>query len=318
MAFTEYETGLREQFGWIVESGWGTGGTMSSGEVIGKDVRVEMPWSQGYQESLTSGADNRTVQLEAGPKILPYTLSFVPVSWLFLKYIMSVVDGTDGSVKTHTFSIPNTITSFKLERAQRSATDNVLTVTGNAVKALTINFSASNSPGRDGFILAVLDMVAKDYSQGTSVTTLSAVTLAGFKFTGVILKIDGNEIAEVRSGELTLDAGIREDDFRYANDTLAETLGEPAPGTFRIRGRFNLNIKDKTIYTLWAARAAVSGTCSLVFRRDDSDDQMTFTFTNFFTLRGIPPTNIEGTNNLDVVWQAESLSAVARDAIGTY
>ena len=176
MAFTEFELGLREQTGWIVETSWGAGGTMSSGEVIGRDVRIEPAWTQGVQESLSSGADDRTVSLVAGPKSLPYAMSFIPVSWRWLKYLMAVSDGDDGGVKTHTFTIPDTITSSKIEWGRRSATDDVITLSGNCMKSATLSWTASSSPGRDGFILVAADMVAKTQAQGSSVTSLSAIT----------------------------------------------------------------------------------------------------------------------------------------------
>ena len=87
MAFNQFLIGKKERVVWIVETGYGSGGTLSSGEVVGLDVEIQNPdWRKGYQDVLSSGADNRNVQNKVrGPKHLPYTMQLVRQSlWLLI------------------------------------------------------------------------------------------------------------------------------------------------------------------------------------------------------------------------------------------
>jgi hypothetical protein len=320
MVFKEFIIGKRERMTWIVETGYGAGGAMSSGEVVGVNCMITPGWSRRYQEKLTAGADNLQVQGRSkSGKFLPYTVDFDPVNWRFLKYIMAVSDGTDGAVKTHTFSIRNTILSWKKEWAKRHSTNHVYTMTGNFMKRLTLSFSKPTGEGREGFIHVNAECVAKNESQGSSVTSISNLSKDAFHFRHINWVLNSTEIVEVNGGSMILDLGINEDQFRYANDTLDELQGEPVPGVFRIRGRCNVNIKDKSFYDLWEAGVVVGGTNTLRIRRDaDEDDQMLFTFTDFIIHNAIASTNMEGVDNVDIVWTADGISAVARDDIATY
>ena len=261
MAFTEFLIGKRERLSWIVEASFGAGGTMSNGEIVGNNMSMEPDWSQGWQEVLSAGADSLEVENRVpGPKVLPYSMTFVPVNWRWLKYLMGVVDGTDGAVKTHTFTVRNTILSYDLEWAKRHTTDHVITTVGNFVKSATISFTKATSEGSDGFIQVLLNCVAQNYSQGSSVTTLSSLTKTPFQYRMIKFTLNDSEISEVNNGELTIDLGIDEADSRYCNSTLGPLIGEPIPKVFRIKGRVNINIKDKTYYDLWAARTDVGTT----------------------------------------------------------
>jgi hypothetical protein len=282
---------------------------------------VEPDWSRGWQEKLTAGADNRNVQGRVvGPKALPYTMSFVPVNWRWLKYLMSVADGDDGGVKTHTFTERASILSYRLEWAKRHTTNHVLTVVGNAVKSATISFTKATGEGTDGWMTVAMSCVGQDVSEGTSVTSLSNISKDGFQFRMVKWTIDSTEIKEVNNGEMTIDNGIDENDSRYCNTTYDELLGEPIPKTFRITGRFNVNIKDSTFFDHWDAGTVVGGTNTLLFDRDGSgDDQILFTFGDFYVLGAVASTNLEGVTNVDVVWACDAFtSVVARDDIATY
>jgi len=321
MATNEFLIGKRERMAWIAETSYASGGTMSSGEVVGLNVDIQADWGRAFQETLSSGADSRTIEGQiVGGKYYPYTMNFVPVNWRWLKYLMSVVDADDSGTKTHTFTIANTINTYKLEWAKRHTTNHVLTCTGNFVKRGVMSFRKATSAGNEGFIKVALDCVCQDNAQGTSVTSLSNLSDDPFQYRAIKLTIDGNEITEVNSGELVVDGGINENDSRYCNTTLDELQGEPIPGTFKIRLRANVNISDKTYHTLFAAGTAISGTVSLLVDRDATgNDQMLFTFSNVYVHKGIANTNMAGVTNVDLILVANTFtSVVARDAVTTY
>ena len=322
ITFNEYLIGKRERMSWIVETSWATGGVMTAGEIIGLNCTIEPDWSRGWQEKLTSGADDRLVQgREVGPKALPYSMTFVPVNWRWFKYLMASTD-TGTTPKIHTFAMRNSILSYKLEWAKRHTTAHVLTVIGNAVKSATISFQKATGEGTEGFLNVALSCVGQDVSQGSSVTTLSAgnITKDPFQYRMVKWTLGGTEIKEVNNGEITIDNGIDENDSRYCNSTYDELLGEPIPKTFRITGRMNVNIKDKTMFDYWDAGTVVAGTNTLLIDKDGTgDDQMLFTFAAFYVLGSVASTNLEGVTNVDVVYAADGFtSAVARDDILAY
>ena len=394
IVFSEFLIGKRERMSWIVETSFGSGGTMTSGEVVGDNCVLEPDWNQGFQDILSAGADSmQTEDKVPGPKVLPYTLNFAPVNWRWMKYLMSCANGADGATKTHTFTLNNSITSFKLEWAKRHTTSHVLTLFGNVVKSATLSFTKSTGEGSEGLLNVSMACVAQDYSQGSSVSALASLTKKPFQYRHIKFTIEDTEITEVNNGEITIERGIDENDSRYCNSTLDETIGEPIPKTFRVTGRVNVNLKDKTYYTLWNARAevgttletatATSGSTSTVtdtgigwdtdehsgknveitsgtgagqIRRIESNttdtltvsdlfttapdntsvykivkvnkllidrdgtgnDQLEFTFTRFFLIGAIAPTNLDGITNVDLVFTANISHAESRDDITTY
>jgi len=320
MVFNEFLVGKRERMSWIEETSYGTGGTMSSGEVVGLNCTVEPDWSRGWQEKLTAGADNRNVQGRVrGPKSLPYTMNFVPVNWRWLKYLMAVAD-TGSDPYTHTFTQRDSVLSYKLEWAKRHTTPHVLTVTGNVMKSATIRFSKATGEGTEGWINVSATCVGQDVSAGSSVTSVSNLTKDGFQYRMIKWTLGGDEIKEVNNGEINIDNGIDENDSRYCNSTYDELLGEPRPKVFRITGRFNVNVKDSTYFDYWDAGTVVSGTNTLLIDKDGTGvDQILFTFGDFYVLGAVASTNLEGVTNVDVVWAADSFaSVVAIDDIATY
>jgi len=322
MAFEEFLIGKRERMSWIVETSYATGGTMTGGEIVGLNCTIEPDWGRGWQEVLTAGADNRLVQSRVkGPKTLPYSMNFVPVNWRWLKYLLAVTDsGT--TPKIHTFAMRNTILSYRLEWAKRATTSQVYTVVGNVVKSATMSFQKATGEGTEGFLGVALTCVGQDVTDGSTVTTISAgnITKAPFQYRMVKWTLEGTEIKEVNNGEITIDNGIEENDSRYCNSTYDEKLGEPIPKTFRITGRFNVNVKDSTYFDDWDGGVALTGTNTLLIDKDGSgDDQLLITFGNFYVLGAVPSTNLEGVTNTDVVWACDGFtSVVARDNITTY
>jgi len=324
VVFNEWLIGKRERMSWIAETSYATGGTMTGGEVIGLNCKIDAgDWSKGFQEIISAGADDRLVQGRVeGPQTLPYTMSFTPVNWLWLKYIFADVDADDAGVKTHTFTMRNTILSYKLEWAKRATTSHVLTTIGNFVKTATMSFTKATGEGTEGFITVALGCMGQDVTPGSSVTTLSAgnITKTGFQYRMINWVLNSTEIPEVNNGEITFDAGINDNDSRYCNTTLNNLVGEPIPITFRINGRFNVNIRDSTMFDFWDAAVAVGGTNTLLVDRDGTgDDQLLITFGDFYILGSVASTNLEGVTSVDVVWSADSItSLVARDDIATY
>jgi len=320
MAFNEFLIGKRERMVWVAEATFGVSGTIANGEVIGTDCTIEPDFNKNWQEVLTTGNDNLTVQDRIrGPDTYPYTLNFSPVNFRWLKYLMACADGTDGTVKTHTFTVRNTILSYSLEWAKRHTTSHVITILGNGMKSATISFQKASGQGSGGHLKVSARCFAKSATEGSVVASVSALTKKPFQYRHVKLTLNNVETVEVNNGEMTIDTGIDEEISRYCNSTIDYAIGEPIPQIFRISGRFNLNIKDNTHYALWAAVAVISN-CKLEIIRDASaDDKITFTYSNFVIHSpGASGTNLEGPTNLDIVWTADTMTVVARDDVATY
>lgn len=361
----------------------------------GYNCTLEPDWKRGYQEVLSSGAEDRTVKTRVkGPKLLPYVMTFTPWNWLWLKWIMAVANSTDGATKTHTFTMRDAVASYKLEWARRHTTDHVFTIIGNAVKSATLSWTKATGEGAEGFLKVALTCVGQDETEGSSACAMSNLTKVPFQYRMCKFTIDDTEYKEVNNGEMTIDNGIDENDSRYCNSTYGELLGEVIPKTFRVTGRVNVNIKDSTDYDHWNAgtdigtsittgtatagasttltdsgsgwtidayagknveitagtgkgqvRYIVSNTAdtltiapawttnpstdsvfkivkvnTLLFDRDGTgNDQILFTFYDFYYIGAIPPTNLEGVTSVDLVWAARGFSRiVSRDDISQY
>lgn len=319
MTYTEMLIGLKEKLSWVAETSYGSGGTINSGEVVGLNARMEPDFNQNWQEILSAGGDDRYVDSRVtGPLTLPFTMVFTPVNWKFLKYCgYSVANAGSSPAYTHTFTIANTIASFKLEWAKRHTTAHVITLAGCVVKSCTISFSKSTGEG-EGMIMVSLNCVAKAVTQGSTVASTSEITSSPFQWRHTKLTLGGTERAEVSSGEITIDNGIDENDSRYCNSTLNRALGEPIPKVHRISGRFNVNIKDKTYFDYWNAATVIGGTNKLEFIRAANDDVIG-TFANFRLAQGVAPTDLEGVTNTDLIWTADSwTSLISADNVATY
>lgn len=305
---------------WKAEATYGTAVTVD--EMVGLDCTITPDFSKGWQEILAAGADDLKVQSRVvAADILPYTMSFVPHNWRWLKYLMAVSDGDDGGVKTHTFTIRNTIASYTLEWQKRHTTDHVILLDGNFVKSATMSWTKATGEGKDGLLKVTMSCVAQTPTQNASPTTVSTITDDPFLYRNCKLTLETTEIVEVNNGEMTIDLGITEEDSRYCNSTLDMAIGEPIPGVFRVSGRFNVNIKDKTQYDQWASEAVLTGTNTLLFDRDATgDDQMLLTFSGLIIHKGVAPTKLEGgATNVDLIWTAYGFSSVvSRDAESVY
>ncbi|MCK5281876.1 MAG: hypothetical protein KAK00_00540 [Nanoarchaeota archaeon] len=320
MAFTEYILSKRERMAWKAESTYGTAVTVD--QIVGLDCAITPDFSKGWQEILTAGADNLKVQSRiVAADILPYVMNFTPHNWRWLKYLMAVSDGDDSGIKTHTFTIRNTILSYTMEWQKRHTTSHVITLDGNFVKSATMSWTKATGEGKDGLLKVSMNCVAQGSAQGSSATSVSAITDDPFLYRNCKLTLETTEIPELNNGEMTIDLGITEEDSRYCNSTLDMSIGEPIPGTFRVSGRFNVNIKDKTYYDMWVSEAVLTGTNTLLFDRDGTgDDQILFTFSGLIIHKGVAPTKLEGgATNVDLIWTAYGFtSVVSRDAVAVY
>jgi len=204
MAFNEFLIGKKEQIAWIAETSYSSGGTMSSGEIVGLNTRMEPDFNQNWQEVLSAGSGDRYIDSRVvGPLTLPFTLIFTPVNWKFLKYCGYGVADAGSDPYTHTFTIANTIASFKLEWARQATTNHVLTITGCVVKTATISFSKATGAG-EGMIQVSLSCVGKAESQGSTVTSLSEITTAPMQWRHTKLTLNTVERVELNNGDITL------------------------------------------------------------------------------------------------------------------
>jgi len=190
---------------------------------------------------------------------------------------------------------------------------------GNFCKTSTLRFTKATGEGNDGYLRIAMSCVGQDDSQGSSVTSLSSITDKGYQFRMAKWTTNSVEIKEVNNGEITFDTGVDENDSRYCNSTYDSKIGSPIPKINRFSGRFNINIKDKSFYDLWAAGTVVGGTNTFLFDRDGTgDDQLLITFSNFIIHQAVAPTTLDGVTNVDIIWTADSATLISRDDITAY
>ncbi|MDI3476928.1 MAG: hypothetical protein PWQ59_453 [Thermoanaerobacterium sp.] len=318
MAYKEYFLGKRQRLSWVDETSYGVGGDMDAdGEVIGYNAIITPNFNQNWQEILSAGADTRAVEDNVvGPLSYPFTLTFTPVNWKFLKYLgYSVVNAGVGPY-THTFSLQNKIQSFKLEWARRASTPSVITIIGAVVSSGTIEFAKPAGAGKSN-IVVTLNCYAKFASNGSVVSSVPALTAAPFQYRHAKIILNGMEITEVNSGTIDIDQGLVEEDSRYCNATLDRTIGEPIPKIQRVTGTFNVNIADSTYWDLWNAAATIDD-CSLNFIQSSSL-KLEAEFSGFKLDQPNTAGDFESVLNTDLIWRATGFSSlISTDDIPTY
>ena len=321
MTTTEMLVGMRERISVVEETSYGSGGDMAAnGEVIGYDATIEVGFENSYQEILSAGADSRAPSdYVAAADLNPFTLSFIPYSWKWIKYLFNVADaGSDPY--THTFTEAGTVNSFKLEWAKRATTNHVITLTGCVIKSARIVYSKGAGEGKEGLIRVVAECVAKDKSQGSSVSTLAAgnPTATPFKYSDIKVTLEGSEIIEVNNGEIMISNTIDEKDGLYCNSTAGDKISNAIPKKLDIKFKSNVNVADKTYYDMYVSRDELTSTNKLEIIRDTNDD-IVFTFSKIFVTKGVANTNLEGVLNVDLEANVTSFSScVATDSIETY
>lgn len=320
---TEYMIGKREQIAICEEDTWATLGSKSmanDGFILGKNTKITPNFSKGWLEVLGAGADNRDIDsMEKGPESYRFTMTFNPTDWKFIRYCAhGSVTNTSTNPTTHTFTATDVVKSFTTEWSKRGSTDHVITLTGCIIVSWTIGF-AKGTGASDGFITVVAECLAKSAVAGTSVTSISANTDDAFQFRMAKLTYNSGEVVEVNNGELTCINGIDEQDSRYCNATLDQSIGEPIPKIRRYNCRFNINQKDDTYYDDWNDQVVVPGTNKLeLIRGTGPADDIVFTFTGLYLQDAVSPTNMEGITNVDLVGTVVSTAIVARDAKTDY
>jgi hypothetical protein len=318
MTFNEGLIGRRERITVVNETGYGTGGTMSSGYVPGLNAIITPNWNKNWMEIISAGDDNRYVSNRyLGPTALPFTLDFIVTDFRFLRWLgYSSVD-TGSNPYTHTLSISNVIQSFKLEWAWRHTTPVVISLAGCFVMNGTISFSKASGEGNEGFIKVSLNCYANTYSVGSSVSSVSANSLTPFQWRHTEVTLNNVEKTRLNNGEITIDNGVNPEEFRYCNTTIDRGIGEPVPTIHRLNGRYNLTYFDNTEVNLWDSEDVIAN-CSLDFIQSSSNKIET-TFTDFRAINGISTSELEGIKKADFVWNAKSFSSiVVTDSIATY
>lgn len=320
MTTVEGVLGLRERFIENEElTDYGTAQSLTGAAIPGSNVTINPGFTQGFQEVLNNGTDDRKViKRVPGPLSLPYTLSYYPTTWRRLKYLLDIDSESDADpIFTHNLSIGNTIKSYTAEWALRHDTAPIIIkMTGNVINKYTINFQKSTGEGNDGFVQVVEDCFAQNYTTPSIQGGTFAVTGDPFQYRHIKWTLEGSEVVEINNGSIKFDQGMTLNDSRYANSTLGRTIGSPIPQTFRISGRMNVNLLDTTYIDLWELAAAMSSTNTLVFEETALSNTITFTFTDLY-VEPVPlsETNVDGINTADFVFTAMSVAVVCKDGI---
>ena len=310
--------GFRERFIEIVETGgYGVAAVLTSANIPGYNLKVSPNFTQGFQEVLNDGSNDREVVSKiAGPLGVQYKLSYTPVNWRRLKYVFDIDSETGSGTYTHTLSVGNDLMSYTAEWALRHDSNPIIIkTTGNVVNTTTIDFKKATGEGNDGFVTISQDCIAQNYTTPSIQAGTYTVTGEPFQYRHMAWTLVGSEVVEVNNGTLVFSQGIDPADCRYANSSLGRTIGTPIPTLFRVNGRFNVNLVDTTYMDLWELAAALTSTNTLVFQISASN-KITFTFTGMY-VEPIPlaETNLEGINSADFVFTATGVTVVAIDAI---
>jgi hypothetical protein len=315
---TEFLIGKREIHAYGKEAvGYGTEAA-SINRFVGLNARFTgIKDDADFQEILSAGSANLNVEaFEQGNKIFGGVLQFVPQEWRLLEYIFgSVSNGGSPGAYTHTFVNEVTLPSFTFERAKQHTTDRVHKYLGCKAVSLILDWNSEGGGAGGKFLNASIAFVTQDRTRGTTSSSITPPTTAGFKARMVKLTLNGNEISEVKSGSVTIANALH--DSTYANSTLDTKIGEPTPEMRRVTGRITVLDKDDTFQTLFDTVAEITGTNTLELIRG-SNDKLVLTFTGL-VLKSVPSeTNLGGINTCDLIFSARSVSAVCTDAIQTY
>ncbi len=295
------------------------GASTSPSVLLGRNAKWTPNNSNELEEIKGSGTDSILVDTrEYGVKSVGGTLNFVPQNWKFLKFVLladssGVTDTDNGSYYTHTFTNDKTVGSFNLERAiKHSSNDRVRTYDGCQVNRFGLTFDTRAG----GFVNCNLDIKARDVENGTSATSLTALSDDGFKSRQATINIDGSAETKVTSGSLNVENNL--DEGRYGDyDNSNRLKSESAVNVRKVNGSFTINLTDDTYYDLWEATNKVSGTCSLKLTRGTNDD-VTFTFTDVYINDAPDPTNFDGPNNVTLNFVAKDLGVVVNDGESDY
>lgn len=317
MATDEGFIGIRERYISVEESVYGTAPSFAAARLPGVDVVITPNITQGFQEVKSSGTDNRTIdKMVAGPLGVAYKAKYFPTNWHRLKYVFTIDSETGANPYTHTLSVGNTLKSFSSEWALRHTTPLIFLTTGNVVKQHTISWSKASGQGSDGFITCSEDIICQNFTTPASLEAGTFTdTASPFQYRHALITLNSAAVIPINNGEITFAEGITDNDSRYANSSLGRTIGSPIATTFKITGRFNLNLLGTTYVDLWELAAALSGTNTIVFEQSASN-KLTLTLSGVY-VEPVPisGTNLEGVNSGDFIFTATGVVPVAIDAI---
>ena len=315
MSFKEYLLGKRQRLSWVEEDSFAVGGDMAAdGEVLGLNATIEPGFTQNWEEILSAGSGEMTVDnFEKGIRELPFTITFKPVSFKFLKYCGYDFTNTGSSPIVHTGSLVNYLQSFTLEWAIYHSNPVVFTLKGCGVLSVTISFSKGTGEG-ESLITVSMQCYAKSVEKGSVISSIDNITRKPFHFRHVKVTENNEEIVEINNGEITINRGIDPNDSRYCSTTLDGEVGELIPKVHRINGRYNVNVKDDTQFELWLSSEKVDN-CKLEFIKD-ADDKVEFGLDNLVIPGSLPSPMLEGVINTDIVWRCKKFNPIeVRDDI---
>ncbi len=312
---TEYLSGKRELISIGKETSYGSAVTPTLR--LGLNARVEPNYENRLIEVSGAGTDETTVSYQFGRKLIKGTLSFVPQDWKMLVFAIGTTTNTGSNPYTHTFSqnSDKTLMSFTLERGISATTNRVKTFIGCMVNTLTLSWNAGGT-GTGSFISCSINFVAKDVSNGTSITSLTPSSKLGFKNTNVILTLNSTVKTRCISGSLTINNNLS-DGMYSCYDSSDRLISEPQAQKVTFEGEFVLHYTDDTEFEFWNNGVVIPGTNTLEFKRG-SDDKLVATFSNLRVETLSDPTNLDGFNQVTLRWRADNITFVATDDLNDY
>ena len=316
MAFIEHHIGSKDLISWGKETTFGS--PVSADIYLGDNARCEPRDTKVFHEVLNSGSTTKMVTYHRGVDNYSGTLTFTPQDWKILVAVFGDSSDVDigGGKYSHTFANDVIVPTITLQHAHRATTDHVKTYTSAKINRFTINFNqgGAGAGAEGGFIECAAEFQAKVGAAGTATTGATNNDKEPFKFRQTQLKVNNSIVAEVIGGTIVIENG--QEFPRYADYAGTYYIGEPIDIVQRIYGNFTYNLKDDTLYDLYAAGAAINN-CSLVFYRGANDD-LTLTFTNFYMTGCNEVTRLADVDRGNAVFRLESCVAVAKDTYATY
>lgn len=318
MAVTEYLLGKKEIISFSDTEGT-YGSVAARVEKLGRDATFDPNLnSQNLTEVRGAATDSLDIGVrEFGQEDWGGVLTFTPQNWKFLKFVLlsdsDQVTDTGSAPSTHTFTNSTTgLVSFSLERAIQGSTDRVRTYEGCQVDNFSLNWDGS---GVGNFLTATANISAEDCNNGTSTTSLTAPTTEGYKPRHVLLTLEGNAVATMRSGTITIANSLS--DGRYANQAVARLKGESIPTVRRCTLTGVVETQDDTFFDMLDSADVLGSTNKLELIRG-ANDKLTVTFTNAYLNKAIDPTNLDGINSATLDLQINTCAFVAVDALEDY
>jgi len=233
---------------------------------------------------------------------------------MMLVFAIGTTTNTGSGPTTHTFSRNSdfSLHPFTMERAIQASTDRVRTYEGCQCNKLTFSWAAGNaSGGRNNFLTCSMDILAENVTNGTSTTSLTAPSYAGYLARNVILTLNTTAKTHCIRGTLNINCHLSDGRYAYySSDSRFKGESQPQYQTFD--GEFVLHYTDDTEFDFWDAGTVIGGTNTIVFQRG-TNDYLTGTFSNLRVISASDPTNLDGFNTVTLRWVADDISFVVTD-----